>query len=376
MALSPAEVAALPRTRRAMRRVERAIQTRFLLFLLLVAAYLAVVDTVKSGLDGYVDWLYISTIAFFALGLSLAVRLPARMERTIIRLAARGSLSLPEEETPAFLLAFEKRSARWALIGSVLGAAAILAAYFITGSVGIASSLAFILINSAALIVETCVGFFTGYYAGYAASNGSLGRFLKQRGVTLHAQPGHLDGVAGFRPVGAFYFSQAALLGLAALFLIVWWVLIGLSPDLARHNGAWRTPYLVFFFVVILAEMLAFALPLWSFHLELQAQRRDLLLLARQIEPADRRAADATRHEPVERECSGVERAATRADRILLGDSAHAHLAHLDGRVVALAPQHAWPAGCRWPRNSPSSVCRSSRSCVRPRQFHDWRLRP
>src|SRR5262249_42587658 len=138
----------------------------------------------------------------------------------------------------------------------------------------------FVLINSAALIVEICVGFFIGYYAGYAASNGSLGRFLKQRGVTLHAQPGHLDGVAGFRPVGAFYFSQAALLGLVALFLIVWWVLIGLSPDLAMYNEAWRTPYLVFFFVVILAEMLAFALPLWAFHLELEAQRRDLLLLA------------------------------------------------------------------------------------------------
>jgi len=56
--------------------------------------------------------------------------------------------------------------------------------------------------------------------------------------------------------------------------------LIGRSPDLARYNEAWRTPYLVFFFVVILAEMLAFALPLWSFHLELEAQRRNLLLLA------------------------------------------------------------------------------------------------
>src|SRR5690348_7773949 len=195
MALSREEVATLPRVRRAMRRVERAIQTRFPLFVLLVAAYLTITETVKTGLDGYIDWLYISTIAFFALGLSLAVRLPARMERTVIRLAARGSLSLPEEETSAFLLAFEKRSARWALIGGILGAATILIAYFITGSIGVASSLAFILINGAALIVETCVGFFTGYYAGYAASNGSLGRFLKQRGVTLHAQPGHLDGV-------------------------------------------------------------------------------------------------------------------------------------------------------------------------------------
>jgi hypothetical protein len=267
-----------------MRRVEQAIQTRFLLFLPLVAAYLVIEETVKSGPDGDVDWLYVSTIALFALGLLLAVRLPAQMERTIIHLAARGSLRLSAEETPAFLLAFEKRSARWALIGSLMGAMAILGAYVITGSVGIASSPALIVMNTTALIVETCVGFFigyhAGYYAGYAASNGSLGRFLKQRGVALHAQPGHLDGVAGFRPVGVFYFSQAALLGLAALFLVVWWVLIGLSPDLARHNGAWRAPYLVFFFLVILAELLAFALPLWSFHLELQAQRRDLLLLA------------------------------------------------------------------------------------------------
>jgi hypothetical protein len=280
MALSPAEVATLPRARRAMRRVERAIQTRFLLFLLLVALYLAITETVKTGLDGYIDWLYISTIALFALGLSLAVRLPARMERAIIRLAARGSLNLPDEEATGFLLAFEKRSARWALIGGVLGALAILSAYIFTGSLGVASSPVRVAINGAALIVETCVGFLIGYYAGYAASNGSLGRFLKRHGVALHAQPGHLDGVAGFRPVGSFYFSQAAILGLAALFLVVWWALIGLSPELAKHNGAWRTPYLVFFFVVILAEMLAFALPLWSFHVELEAQRRNLLLLA------------------------------------------------------------------------------------------------
>jgi hypothetical protein len=280
MALSPEEVAALPRSRRAMRHVERGIQTRFLVFLLLVAIYLFIEEKVKIGPDGYIDWLYISTIAFFALGLALAVRLPTRMERAIIRLAARGSLSLPEEETPAFLLAFEHRAARWALIGGILGAAAVLGANFFTGSPWSVSSPLQAMINLSAVTIETCVGFFIGYYAGYAASNGSLGRFLKQRGVTLHAQPGHLDGVAGFRPVGAFYFSQAAILGLAALFLIVWWVLIGLSPYLARHNEAWRTPYLVFFFVVLLAEMLAFALPLWSFHLELEAQRRDLLLLA------------------------------------------------------------------------------------------------
>ena len=254
-----------------MRGVERAIQTRFLLFLLLVVAYLAIEETVKSNLDGYVDWLYISTIALFALGLSLAVRLPARMERTIIRLTARGSLSLPEEETTGFLLAFEKRSARWALIGGVLGALAILSAYIFTGSLGVASSPVRVAINITAPVIETCIGFFIGYYAGYAASNGSLGRFLKRHDVALHAQPGHLDGVAGFRPVGSFYFSQAAILGLAALFLIIWWVLIGLSPELAKHNGAWRTPYLVFFFVVLLAEMLAFAIPLWSFHVELEA---------------------------------------------------------------------------------------------------------
>jgi hypothetical protein len=266
-----------------MRGVERAIQTRYPLFLLLVVAYLVPEESAKGLLDHYVDWLYISTIALFMLGLLLATSLPARMDRTIIRLANRGSLSLSEEETPTFLLAFEKRSARWALIGGVLGAAAILSAYIFTGSLGGASPYVRLVINITALVVETCIGFFMGYYAGYAASNGLLGRFLKRCGVTLHAQPGHLDGVAGFRPVGSFYFSQAGLLGLVALFLAVWWVLIGLPSDpfdLARHNDAWRTPYLIFFFVVLLAELLAFVLPLWSFHLELQAQRRDLLLVS------------------------------------------------------------------------------------------------
>jgi hypothetical protein len=279
MATAQLATPSLPWTRRVMRRVERAIQERFPLFLLLVAAYLVPEEVVKSGLDHYTDWLYISTIVLFTLGLLLAVRLPSRMERTIIRLATRGALGLPEEETPAFLLAFETRSARWALIGGILGALAILSSYILTGSLGIASSPVRVAINGAALTLETCIGFFTGYYVGYATSNGSLGRFLKQRGVALHAQPGHLDGVAGFRPVGAFYFGQAALLGLVALFLGVWWALIGLSPELAKHNAAWRTPYLALFFIILLAETLAFATPLWSFHRELQTQRRDLLLL-------------------------------------------------------------------------------------------------
>jgi hypothetical protein len=282
-ALPHEEVAPLPWTRRVIRGVERAIQTRYPLFLLLVVAYLVPEEIVKTHLDGYVDWLYISTIALFMLGLLLATSLPKRMERTIIRLANRGSLRISEEEIPAFLLTFERRSARWALIGGVLGVVALLSAYVFTGSLGFTTPDLRIVINILALVVETCVGFFMGYYAGYAASNGLLGRFLKQREVKLHAQPGHLDGVAGFRPVGAFYFSQAGLLGLVALFLAVWWVLIGLPSDpfdLATHNGSWRTPYLAFFFVVILAELLAFVLPLWSFHLELQAQRRDLLLVS------------------------------------------------------------------------------------------------
>lgn len=279
MALAQADMPALPRHRRAMRHVEAALQRRFLLFLLLVVLYMGVVETAKFRLDGYMDWLYISTIALFALGLSLAIRLPARMERTIIRLAARGSLRLSEEETPAFLRAFERRSGRWALVSGALGAAAILASYLATGSLGATSSSVRVIIAIAAIIIETGIGFFIGYYIGYATSNGALGRFLKTRAIKLHAQPGHLDGVAGFRPVGSFYFSQAVLLGLVALFLGVWWALIGLSPDLARHNAAWRTPYLIFFFIMLLAETLAFAIPLWSFHQELQTQRRELLLL-------------------------------------------------------------------------------------------------
>ena len=121
-------------------------------------------------------------------------------------------------------------------------------------------------------LAATLAGFIAGHFLARAVAYGRMGALLKQAAIRLRAQPGHLDGAGGFKPVGDLFFYQALVIGLAAAFLAIWWLIIPFLPEYAR----WREIYLGLLAIALLFEMLAFFGPMWSFHTEMRAQKARL----------------------------------------------------------------------------------------------------
>jgi hypothetical protein len=112
------------------------------------------------------------------------------------------------------------------------------------------------------LALESVAAVPAGLFGGRAVSYGFLGIRLVRAGFVLRPDPDHLDSAAGLRPVGALFFYSASILAIPAVFLASWWVLI---PLVSRY-GIWREPYAVMLLVVVVAQVLAFVVPMLSFH--------------------------------------------------------------------------------------------------------------
>lgn len=113
------------------------------------------------------------------------------------------------------------------------------------------------------------------------ACYGFLKLMLQRNQIGLKVKPGHLDGVSGLKPIGNFYFFQAMITALPAIFLFVWLLIF---PFCSRYEEwscsqyeDWRRPYLGLLAIAIAYEILAFVLPLWLFHEEMAKQKQALL---------------------------------------------------------------------------------------------------
>jgi hypothetical protein len=102
-----------------------------------------------------------------------------------------------------------------------------------------------------------------------------LGFLIGEANIRLRVIPGHPDAVAGLKPVGNFYFRQAMVVGIPAIFLAVWLVLIPL-PYFQSYAG-WQKSYRGLLVLAIIFEALSFMVPLWWFHGEMSKQKRILL---------------------------------------------------------------------------------------------------
>jgi hypothetical protein len=130
------------------------------------------------------------------------------------------------------------------------------------------------------VLLEGIGAFLAGSFIGRAVSYSRLGKRLKRERFAIAVNPEHLDGVAGFRPVGRFYFFQSALVAVPGVFLAAWWFLI---PLFGERYSSWRGVYAGLLVVVVLCEILAFLSPMWSFHRIMNEGKQHLLLEADQI---------------------------------------------------------------------------------------------
>jgi hypothetical protein len=102
---------------------------------------------------------------------------------------------------------------------------------------------------------------------------GRLGSILRRKNIAVKFDPEHVDGVGGLKPVGDYYFYQATIVAIPAMFLAVWVLLIPMWP---RDYGHWYEAYLMLLIVTIAIEILAFFVPLTTFHRVILEARQTL----------------------------------------------------------------------------------------------------
>lgn len=206
--------------------------------------------------------------------LRLAVDFRSHLSGTLARLIARGSLELSHEQQEQLEKELERRATAFGWIGgAIVGGGYVLLVLWVKRGLGFENALGLIAVGI------TC-GPIVGYYAGRLVAYGGLGRYLTRNKVVIKAQPGHLDGAAGMKPLGEFYFFQALALAIAALFFALWIMLIPLPAflqDYGYNNDALSVLYLVLLMGALVMEFLAFLAPLWSFHRLMRNQKIELL---------------------------------------------------------------------------------------------------
>jgi hypothetical protein len=131
---------------------------------------------------------------------------------------------------------------------------------------------------------------------------GLLALALNGRQITLEVTSAHPDGAAGLKPLGDYYLFQALILAFPAAYLAAWSLLMLLGiTDRYEH---WLEPYLALVALAVCLELAAFALPLWSVHRVMSAQKRSRLAQVDQ----ELGATIANLHRRLEAELSPEER--------------------------------------------------------------------
>ena len=240
----------------------------------LVGAYYTGVQLHRRGLDlGHWDFMRVSAWFWLAFGFDLAQQAPRRMRDMVERLHRRGALEATDGEVARVLADIERRSSRWGVILGAASAVLLLVAHLTRGG-----------LNAFDYVLILVGAFGGGFHLGRGASYGRIGWLLRRQGCLLRVMPNHIDGVGGLKPVGEFYYFQAKIAALPAIYLIVWLLIIPAWSD--NRYDEWRGPFLGFLALVLAIEVLSFVVPTWAFHREMADQK------AAQEAEADRLSAE------------------------------------------------------------------------------------
>jgi hypothetical protein len=231
---------------------------------------------------GHWDVLALSGWLTVALGLRASEHLPAQLRHTLRRLDNRDLLP---STTTGDELASEmiEESRRWSWTMGIVAAVAMLAAAGAAFSEQLYDRWPF-------LLFAIPGGLLVGRELGRMVAYGRLGAFLEARGALPQVLPGYIDGAGGLKPVGDFFFRQAMLLAIPAVYLGAWYFLI---PVTFPRYGYWRQPYLWLLAIALSIEVVAFVAPMLRFHGHMVATKRALL------DEADHRAREIAELEQV-----------------------------------------------------------------------------
>src|SRR5262249_20889856 len=150
---------------------------------------------------------------------------PTRLRHTLARLRDRDVLACDVDTLTAFERQLDTSAAIWgvgfaALVVVLLALATLIAIAGQYAAVGI-------LLVPVLAVAGAVAGHHLGRFACYGLR---LMTQFHRAGIALRVRPGHIDGCAGLKPVGDFYFYQAMVTALPALFIAVWLFVIPLWP--------------------------------------------------------------------------------------------------------------------------------------------------
>jgi len=219
------------------------------------------------------DWLFVTGWVTFLLTFKATFLLPHKVDAALDRLAASQVLVHDENTLSDFKRDLHESCRRAASIGGIVVAVVLALAWIVAKRGALPSYLLTVLL-------EVAGAFLAGSFIVRAVTYGRLGQRLKKKKFTIKAEPEHLDGVAGLRPIGRLYFFQSAIIAVAGVFLAAWWLVIPLFGD--RYSG-WRGVYAGLLVFVVFCEFLTFFAPMWSFHRIMTNAKANLLTEADQI---------------------------------------------------------------------------------------------
>ncbi|WP_406436882.1 hypothetical protein OHB00_22350 [Streptomyces sp. NBC_00631] len=237
------------------------------------------------------DWMYLSGILTFLIGIELSEPLGEALNDTLRGLVNDGSLRINNRELRKLRRAIRRRCRRnQKIAGPVIGGALGLSWFLFIITSPSNDVLQVLAHGSVAPVFQSLAGVVAGQRLGRLVAYGTVWQLLPRRSNVLDLMPDHPDGAAGLRPIGRFYFRLSLIVGLPAVYLAVWWLLIPLLP---ADYGGWRVPYLGLLPIAIGFEVFAFVLPMRGVHQLMQQQSGRWSTQAARIMPQIRSAQNA-----------------------------------------------------------------------------------
>jgi hypothetical protein len=227
------------------------------------------------------DPMLLSGALTYVLALFYGLQIDDKMRRTIVRLVRRGALSAQESKTGGDTVrpngdgTVPLENAVWQRLREKAGWASLWCG-FVVAAVMLLAFLPYMRARGPGglplVVLEVCLGYIAGRFLGRMLAYGRFGNCLAETGVQVRAQPGHPDEAAGLQPLGQFYFFQATVVAIPAVFVGSWLVILTFWDT---DYGGWRIPYLFLLAVSLLFFNCAFLVPLAFFHKVMQDQKRD-----------------------------------------------------------------------------------------------------
>ncbi|HEX3048698.1 MAG TPA: hypothetical protein VHY08_28375 [Bacillota bacterium] len=251
------------------------------LIILVLFIISVVIKEILSSQFNFLKWdvMLLSCYIFVIFITLLAARIPAKFDALMLRLF-QSPVVEEKGKYNEISIFIRKKKQLWGLLGSFIISLLITTA-LLTEYWREFAGLNFLKFQLLEIILGAISGFIVGKYVGLYFLYAFIFYLLKSK-LHIKAQPAHMDGAGGLKPIGEFYFQMSVISFIPILFIGAWYILIkNKVPFVIVDKGKeilrylkWDYSYLVFFILAILFEISIFIFPLFDIHRKMVSAKR------------------------------------------------------------------------------------------------------